>query len=313
MSQVNFSTDWLEKFSDPYAVLGLSVASDDRRVLKRYRTVAKLLHPDSLIGSGEEAIALANQLLARLVNPAYQRLKQDKGRADTLAMLRFRVRRLTRNEPLAPDFEMAHQLLSTPVPNVDVFYEQAIAQLADFQYQQLDQFETITFQLGELNLVYLRLKMGEPIMREKAMGLMSAPQAKVPRFTPQTPVDEERQHVNYAQRHYLRAQEYVKKGNLAMAIQELKDAIRIDSDQSEYHALMARAYIMQNLPGAAKPYVRRALKLNVEDPLALACAKRLNISADDPDKGKAKPINKSNQDQQKGRGGLFGHLFARRR
>ncbi|HHP7244843.1 MAG TPA: molecular chaperone DnaJ [Elainellaceae cyanobacterium] len=302
MSQVTFSTEWLEKFTDPYAVLGLSVASDDRRVLKRYHHVAKLLHPDSLIGSGDEAIGVANQLLARLVNPAYQRLKQDKGRADTLAMLRFRVRRLTRDESIKPDFDMARKLLNQPVPQVDMFYEQAIAKLADHQYQPLNQFEPITEQLSELNLVYLRLKMGEPIMREKPMGLISTPQ-KVPHYTP--PVSGDRDKVNYAQKHYLRAQEYAKKQNLAMATQELKDAIRIDSERSEYHALMGRIYLMQNLPGAAKSYVRRALSLNNKDPLALACAKRLGISADAPNQGKP-----TRQEPKPKSGGLFGNFFA---
>lgn len=308
MSQVTFSTDWLEKFSDPYAVLGISVTADDRRVLKRYRNVAKLLHPDSLLNAEESIAELASQLLARLINPAYQRLKQDKGRAETLAMLRFRVRRLTREEPLSPSSEMARQLLGTPVPSVDIFYEQAIDQLAAAQFQPVAQFEFVTEQLSELNLVYLRLKMGEPIMREKRTGLVSAPQAKVHQFAPAAKdIVAERNQVSYAQRHYLRAQEYLKKNNLALAIQELRDAIRIESDRSQYHALMAKAYLMQNLPGAAKPYLRRALKLNPKDPLALACAKRLNISADDPDKGKP-----HQSPDPKGGGGLFG-IFARRR
>ena len=72
------SSDWLDKFSDPYAVLGIAVTADDRRVLKRYRSVAKLLHPDSYAQDQGEAGETASQLFARLVSPAYQKLKQEK-------------------------------------------------------------------------------------------------------------------------------------------------------------------------------------------------------------------------------------------
>jgi curved DNA-binding protein CbpA len=48
MTQLLFSPEWLNLLTDSYAVLGVSVAADERRVLKRYRSVAKLLHPDSL-------------------------------------------------------------------------------------------------------------------------------------------------------------------------------------------------------------------------------------------------------------------------
>ncbi len=301
MSQIPFSTDWLKQFSDPYAVLGLSVAADDRRVLKRYRTVAKLLHPDTYSTADPETKDLAIQLFARLVNPAYQRLKQEKGRAEIVATLRFRVRRMTREQPLEPQGKAARQLLKVPVPSVDVFYEQQISELVQFQFEPLTQFETITQQLEELNLVYLQLKMGEPMIREKRTGIVSAAQAKPMQFTP-VPPSPEALTVNYAQRHYQRAQEYMKKSNWPLAVQELRDAIRIESNQSEYHSLLATAYLMQNLPKAATAYFRQALKLNPNDPLALSYAKRLKIEVEAPNPNPTKPSS----------GGLFGR-FARKR
>ncbi|MFQ3617947.1 MAG: DnaJ domain-containing protein [Cyanobacteriota bacterium] len=305
MSQRSFSPDWLTQFTDPYAVLGLSVTADERRVLKRYRAIAKLLHPDSFAQTDAASRELATQLFARLVSPTYQKIKQDKGRAEHLALLRFRVRRMSREEPMRPQSAIAQSLLKTSLANIDVFYEQAVTDLAATQYNPLDQFESVTKQLGELNLVYLRLKMGEPIIREKRTGIVSTAAPTPAAFSPTPPPDSgDKPTIDYAQRHYQRAQEYVRKNNPGLAVRELKDAIKIDPKKSEYHALLAAAYLMQDLPTMAKVHCRQALKLNPKDPLALRYAPRLNIPLEAPDTPDGKPGPQG--------GGLFG-LFARKR
>jgi tetratricopeptide (TPR) repeat protein len=304
MSQTSFSPDWLTQFTDPYAVLGLSVTADERRVLKRYRAIAKLLHPDSFAQADAASRELATQLFARLVSPTYQKIKQDKGRAEHLALLRFRVRRMSREEPMRPQSAIAQSLLKTSLANIDVYYEQAVTDLAATQYTPLEQFESVTKQLGELNLVYLRLKMGEPIIREKRTGIVSSTVTAPSSFSPAPPADGDKPAIDYAQRHYQRAQEYVRKNNASLAVRELKDAIKIDPKKSEYHSLLAAAYLMQDLPTMAKVHCRQALKLNPKDPLALRYAPRLNIPLEAPDAPDAKPGTQG--------GGLFG-LFARKR
>jgi curved DNA-binding protein CbpA len=305
-SQDSLPSDWLNRFSDPYALLGISVAADDRRVLKRYRIVAKLLHPDSYIQEDEPTKHLATQLFARLINPAYQRLKQDKGRAESVAMLRFQVRRLNRDAPLQPKGDLAQKLISHPASNVDVFYEQAIATLASSQYQPFDQFAAITDQLGELNLVYLQLKMGEVFIREKRTGLVAANEAKPIQFSP-VPAATEASTESYAQRHYRRAQEYMKKGNWNQAVQELRDAIKLEADKSEYHALLGLAYFKQNLAGMAKVYMRQALKLNPKEPLASKYASHLGIEIESPPSQENGHHPKSQPHKQPAKNsGLFG-------
>jgi curved DNA-binding protein CbpA len=322
MSYPTFSEDWIQQFSDPYAVLGLSIASDERRVLKRYRSIAKMLHPDALKHASDNEKFFANQLLAKIINPTYQRLKQEKTRAETIALLRFRVRRATRDEQLSPQSPRAKRLCKAAVSDVEMLYEEAIAQLAAQQYSPISNFELITREMSELNLVYLRLKMGEPMVREKPVGIVPSPQ-KRPQDQAQSsqpvtgfPGVEKRGSVSYSERHYQRAQEYIRKGNCQTAVQELKDALRIDCNQARYHALMAQAYIMQNLPGAAKAYCRKALKLEPENRLAQACAKRLKISIENPDQGKPEKSNKNGKSTtasaKEKSGGLFG-LFARKR
>ncbi len=305
MSQISFSPDWLRQFSDPYAVLGLSVTADDRRVLKRYRTIAKLLHPDGHVHAEREVGNAAAQMFARLVSPTYQKLKQDKGRAENLALLRFRVRRMNREDGFSPVSDVAQRMLRTSLAEVDVFYEQAVSTLAETQYTPLAQFEPVTQQLGELNLAYLQLKMGEPMIREKRAGIMAAPATPPMQYAaaePETPTGD------YAQRHYQRAQEYAIKSNWAMVVRELQDAMKINPRRSEYHSLLAKAYLMQDLPIMAKVHFRQALKLNAEDPLALMYAKKFNIVPTAP----MAPAASAKKTQPPSGGGLFG-MFAKKR
>ncbi len=292
----SFPSDWIQRFSDPYAVLGVAITADDRRVLKRYRAVAKLLHPDAFAHAPAESRNFASQLFARIVNPSYQKLKQEKSRAESSALLRLQVRRLCREGPLKPKSDRAQQLMVHPATAVDIFYEQAIAELAELQYEPLTHFDPITVEINELNLVYLQLKMGDMVVREKRTGLVAAVEAKPINFTP-TAASQEAATESYARRHYRRAQEYAKKANWQQAVQELKDAIKLEPDQSEFHALLGYVYLHQNLTGMATVYCRQALKLNPKQPLALKYAKKVGINPEQPEPAKDDPGNKR---------GLFG-------
>lgn len=276
MAQLSFPNEWLKLASDPYAVLGVSVTADDRRVLKRYRTIAKQLHPDVYHAADDTARSLAGQILARLVNPAYQKLKQDNGRAETMATLRFRVRRAAKEAPIVPKGGMGKRLVGVPAHSLETLYEDAIADLATRQYQDLNQFESLTQQLGELNLVYLQQKMGEPLLREKRSGIVPKEEAKPIQFTSVSP-EEKQTELSYAQRHYQRAQEYIRKENWSMAVQELRDAIRLEAETSQYHAVLATVYMRQNLQGMAKVHFRQALKLDPKNALAMKHAHKFDL------------------------------------
>ncbi len=295
----SFSPDWLKKLSDPYAVLGVSVAADDRRVLKRYRFVAKILHPDRYTSTDPELGELATQLFARLVSPAYQQIKQEKGRTEAVAMLRFQVRRMVRESTLVPQSQAARELRQKPVQEAEVFYEQAIAKLAEIQYQSLDQFEEVTQQISELNLVYLQLKMGDVFIREKRQGVVpvSSEQA-VPSVDLSASGVEQ---IDYAHRHYERSQEYVKREEWVQAISELKDAVKMEPRKAEYHALLGYAYFRQKMMGMAKAHIRRSLELNPNDPLASNLASKLKLDGSAP-----APSSASNSsDKNTKRRGLF--------
>jgi curved DNA-binding protein CbpA len=254
------------------------VTADDRRIQKRYRTIAKVLHPDHFMQADETTEQFATSLLTRLVNPAHEKLRQEKGRKEYLALLRFKARQLNRQEtPLNPTSKLAKQLVRCPVEEVEVFYEQAVSQLAESQFEPLEQFGVCTEQICELNLVYLQLKLREVFVAERRTGLVAAP-APTPTPVIKMPVVAE-PGSSYAERHYKRAQEYTKNSNWSQAEQELRDAIRLESNKSEYHALLGWVYLKKQLPGMAKVYMGQALKLNPEEPLAAKYAVKLGLKA----------------------------------
>ncbi|MGF1461508.1 MAG: DnaJ domain-containing protein [Leptolyngbyaceae cyanobacterium] len=312
MTSPAFSPDWLKQFSDPYAVLGVSVAADERRIAKRYRQIAKHLHPDQQIGKPEETREFTNVVLTRLVNPAYQRLKQDKGRAETLATLRFKVRRLTREGKLNPQETLSQQLLQIDEAEVEVFYEKALSEISESQYTSVASFATKTEAIAELNLIYLRRKMGDPVIREKRSGLMS-PATVTHAASTTTPTaaaanTKDAPQVDYAQRHVARAKTYIAGKSYAEAVQELRDAVRIEPNNSNYHTMLGQAYMMQKMVGMAKVHIRQALRLDAKNPIAQKYAKQLNVdiaAATNPPHARSS----SNGNGKSKRGGLF-NLFA---
>jgi curved DNA-binding protein CbpA len=310
MSHAAFSPEWLKRFTDPYALLGLSIAADERRILKRYRTVAKQLHPDALMNVAPDLRQFADQVLPKLVNPAYQRLKQDKSRNEVLAMLRFKVRRLSRDQQLNPTGKQSKKLLALPEPEIDVFYEQAVDQLCDRQYESVSDFEACTQQLSELNLVYLRRKMGAPVIREKRAGPITTATLASESLADAPSNDKAASGAMYADRHYGRAQEYLKGKNVQAAIQELKDALKIDPQNSSYHCLMGQAYLLSKLTGMAKVHFKQALRLNPKNAVALKYAQQLKVTVTDTQPRQAKGSGSTTVPTPEKRS-LFGGLFSK--
>ncbi|MEM6869327.1 MAG: tetratricopeptide repeat protein, partial [Cyanobacteria bacterium P01_C01_bin.121] len=296
---------------DPFALLGISVSADEKRIAKRYRHIAKQLHPDALSSDDDDSAgltpALATQIIARIVNPAYQKLKHEKSRQETITLLRLRVRRLVRTEKLVPTFPDAQQLENIAEEEVEVFYEQAMSQLAATQFRSMGDLHTRSLEIGQLNLIYLRRKMQDIVIRPKRAGLItntvkptgatigstsayaaaalqqqqaSGPLSGGVSTTPaQTKAEEE---IDYAAKHTKRAKTYLTQKNYDQAVQELRDALKLTPQNPELHSMLGQAYYKQQLSGMAKAHFRRALKLKPNHKVAQKYGKLLGLSEDEP-------------------------------
>jgi len=263
MSQTFLPPKWLEQLFDPYAVLGISVTADERQILKRYHTLAKLLHPDRYTKSHNSDQELATAILSNLINPAYEQLKHTQKRSNAIAGLRSQAKD-SKQEAVSAQSLLAQELMEMSALEAQSFYEEAIATYAEAQYKSLHQFYPVTQQINILNLAYLRLykldffppQQPEPIILEIQVN----PVLK-----------------NYAQRHYQRAIDYVRLAKWTLAVQELRDAIKLEPNNSDYYALLGLVHLQQKFPGMAKVYLRQALKLNPQHSLALKYALKLKI------------------------------------
>lgn len=264
---LEFSPDWQDWLVDPYAVIGVPVTTDTSRLVKRYRSVAKLLHPDRYNGASPEVRDLVTQVLARLVNPAYGAVKDERSQREMLALVRLSALQALK-DGVAVQTSVARSLQAKPVHTAEMFYEQQVSLLADRQYSDLNAFADCTRSLLELNCVYLQLKQGETNPRPRRTGLMNAQPEVNASIKPVSEAAAVTSNHLYARRHYDRAKHYAQTSGWREAITELKDAIRMDPSCSDYHALMGFVYLKQEQRGMARVHLKQALKLNPEDKLA---------------------------------------------
>ncbi len=281
---LEFSPNWQDWLSDPYAVLGIPVTADPQRIMKRYRAVAKVLHPDRYGNADPQVRDWVTQVLARLVNPAYAKIKDDLGQREILALVRLQaLQNLKDGVPVQTP--IARSLMQQSVQSTEIFYEQQVSRISETLYEVPTALGDRIQELLELNVVYLQLKQGDHPQRQRRTGLMPPePAVQTGRSTPTaTPIPQSGP-LNgamsgplsnglgtpqyYAQRHYDRAKHYAQTSRWKEAIQELKDAIRLAPSCSDYHALMGFIYMKQDQMGMARVYFKQALKLNPDDKLA---------------------------------------------
>ena len=278
MSQTFLPPKWLEQLCDPYAVLGISVIADDRQIFKRYHSLAKLLHPDRHAKNCNPDQELATAIFSHLINPAYEQLKHQDQRLMAITMLRS-LAFAFEQKPLSSQSAIAQKMMEMSTPQAELFYEEAIACYAEDQYKSLNQFYQVTQQINTLNLVYLRLQKPDLLLTQKAVRILPEVEVKPVELRLDEKTDVKPVLTNYAQRHYQRATEYVRLANWPLAVQELRDAIKLEPNNSDYYALLGLVHLKQKFIGMAKVYIRQALKLNPQNSLALKYAPGLKIQS----------------------------------
>lgn len=333
-------------FIDHHAVLGISVNADTKEVRKRYLKIARALHPDSSKAESETEKKIANQLLSKLVNPAYEQLSRSNNR-DYLVSLSHLGRRLAAEQGKIPVSSDAAKQLTKAGPNLDNLYKSLVHNLASNQYDAVDQVLNKIAEISEVNMVYLMLKgsKGEAIQgtgvktpttsTAAGTGKPATGTATVGRATPGVgaaagkpstgaasgsfggtsgvntgnPLNDSG--VSRVAEYIRRAEGYMSKNNFAAAVLELREALKLDQHNSRCHTLLGVSYLKQNQVTMAKVHINKALQLNPKEELALKSQRYLEGLAQ---KGGAKPKVQPQPEPRKqpdksGGGGLFGGLF----
>ncbi|MEM7555647.1 MAG: DnaJ domain-containing protein [Cyanobacteria bacterium P01_A01_bin.84] len=303
--------------TDYHAVLGVPVDADAKTVRKRYLKIARRLHPDSCVDADAKHKQLAGELLSKLVNPAYEKLSNDRDRAEYIAVLSQVGKRLVQDSASVDlNTEAARKLASAP--DVDHLYKTAIAQLSQVQYKSLERVISAIAQISELNAVYLMRTAGKKFNAPPPPAAPSKNQTSNPNNTSSNPSPSSTESSssgleNSAVEQYVRrAQELITKNQLAPARVELQDALKLDPNSAQCHSLIGMVYLKQNQTKMAKVHFDRALKLDPEDKTASTGKQKVEqILGKKPGALKltAKSAAGKKESNKSGGSGLFGGLF----
>jgi curved DNA-binding protein CbpA len=262
---------------DHFAILGVSIDAEPQDIRERYLKIAYKLHPDTCRITTPNEREQANQLLSKLVNPAYEHLSRELSRGEFRLVLAQMGKGMARDlSKITISSEHARKL-SQSTTNYELAYQKFLQSLAIDQYTILENTYQKIAQLSELNMVYLMLTEGQgdkkatnkffvaqapsqPQLVEVAVG-NSAPTQ--PKESPQ---------VVYIRR----AREFLDQNNPSQALRELRDALREEPDNSTCHALLGLAYLRQNQLSMARVHINRAWKASPKNTTVIECKRELD-------------------------------------
>jgi len=138
---------------DYHAILGVPLDAGPQDIRRRYMRVARALHPDTTGHLSEEDRQIAAQLLSRLVNPAYEKLFNDKVRAEHNLILKMIGQRVAQ-DTLPFETEAANLLLRQSDP--EAYYRETLAKLNERQFAIPHETMQVINEISELNLAMLR-------------------------------------------------------------------------------------------------------------------------------------------------------------
>jgi curved DNA-binding protein CbpA len=297
-------------FTDYYAILGVPINSDAKEIRKSYLKIARSLHPDSFAAGSEEDKQQATELLSKLVNPAYEKLSQDRERAEYEVLVRLKGQQAVKEKDSVQIFsEVATQL--SKASDIDHAYKAALNDISAKQYQALNQILELTGQISELNFVYLLRKGGAvPSSQSQAQvaGGTTSPQPGKPGGkspAPAAPAPPPPK-LSAVEQYCRRAEELINRNAFAQAILELRDGLKLEPSNSRCHSLLGLVYLKQNQAKMAKIHIERALQLDPKDAQALEAKQKLDkLSAGAASKAKTAKAGQSEKPRDSG-GGLFG-------
>ncbi|WP_088893291.1 DnaJ domain-containing protein [Leptolyngbya ohadii] len=298
-------------FTDYHAILGVPVDADLNAIRKRYLQIARRLHPDSNSAEDETNRQRAAAFLSKLVNPAYEKLSQEKNYNEYCILVRLKGQQaLQQQETVILTSPSALKLANAG--DITNTYRSELRELVAQQYEQLDQTIDLIGQISELNLVYLmrKEKKGETPLASPATSPATTAsraansQAATPAATAAPPTRDA-----LIESYLWRAQELENRKDYPKAILELREALKLEPTSSTCHSRLGAIFLKTNQPTMARIHFNKALELNPQDEVALEGKAKLegsssSTTATKPTAAKSNP--KGKKPDTKGGGGLFG-------
>ncbi len=288
-------------FIDYHAILCIPVDADGKEVRRRYLKIARRLHPDSSVVAKTSDKDIANMLLSKLVNPAYEKLSVERNRAEYILVLSQIGKRLAQESTeIELKTEAAKELAIAP--NIDLSYKIALAKIAEIQFAELQQTTQFIAQISELNLVYLMRCAGKLTVTTPVVKLA------IHSSTPPPPPKED----SVVEQYLRRAQTLIKNKQFVPAKVELQEALKLEPKNSRAHSFIAILYMRQSQLKMARIHFDNALKLDPKDPIALEWKPKVDqVLGSQSGTSQVKKSADSGEPQpdKSGNGGLFGGLF----
>lgn len=263
---------------DHFAVLGVSIDAEHEEIRERYLKIAYKLHPDTCRLYTPAEREQANQLLAKLVNPAYEHLGRDLSREEFRLILAQMGKAMARDAgKITISSEPARKLAQSSA-NYELAYQKILQSLAINQYTALENTYQKIAQLSELNLVYLMLTEGQGNKKTTRKVFISQGNPNQSELVGATFITaaEAKAKESPLEAYIRRAQASLDENNPAQALRELRDALRQEPDNGICHALLGLAYLQQNQLSMARVHINRAWQVSPKDATVIRCKRELD-------------------------------------
>lgn len=261
-----FKLDFDFDFNDYHAIIGVTVDADIYTIQKRYKHIARILHPDTCSAVSASEKENAEQLLSKLVNPAYDQLSKTSNLREHLTLLELLARRLARQtDKITIKSKLAKQF-NQASGDLHALYSNYVQKLAAIQYDTLEKAIDVIGILSELNMVYLiRKETGSSILKS------ALPTGKTQNETGGKSEDDKGliKRESLVDPYMRRATTFLADRNFNKAILELRSALHLDPKNANCHSLLGMVYLKQNLVTMAKIHINKALELDPKNARAL--------------------------------------------
>lgn len=279
---------------DYHSILGVPIDASPREIRLRYLKIAYQLHPDTCRAETAQEKEKASKILSKLVNPAYENLYKDKLRKECELILSEIGRRLATDayQKITIVSDTAKKLFQEE-HNLDKVYKGMIEQITPNLYLEMDKITTKIALISELNMVYLIRKKESEHQREisnfasssatietgEPTIIQAAPRQNDSQ-TPSTGEDTTSSLGNSVtpkiKRLISTALHHQEEGNIEQGILDLREALKLDPNNSTCHGLIGSLYLKQGNITYARIHIKKGTQLNSNEPIVKQAKQDLN-------------------------------------